>query len=355
MKAIILTFIGLIPTVLFGQNLNGLTKLDLALEKNSGITYVSDRIITVNNVPGDNNLYEVNPETGAINRSVLVLQSTNIDWASLMSDENFIYIFDIGNDGNRQYLKVYLVPIQDFLTQSVVQPSVIKYRYPDLNEQNAEWDASAALVMNGDIYIFTEGSETGATRVYTLPMQPGTYEAQFACELNVGVNLTGATVNSDNEAVLIGLDDSNNPKMLTATLSNNTFTVASSQDLMVPESYSTLLEGVCSAGEGYFFSARNSGTDIEDSGLLSLETPSTAAIASNEIAEVSVSPNPADEFVTLNTEKAGVVSIYTTSGTKVWESSILPGSTRVETSQWNSGMYIVSLEGSSQPIKMMVK
>ena len=89
--------------------------------------------------------------------------------------------------------------------------------------------------------------------------------------------------------------------------------------------------------------------------MLSLETPSTAAIASNEIAEVSVSPNPADEFVTLNTEKAGVVSIYTTSGTKVWESSILPGSTRVETSQWNSGMYIVSLEGSSQPIKMMVK
>ena len=357
MKAIILTFIGLIPTVLFGQNLTGITPFDQALENSSGLVYLDGKYVTINNTPGDNYLYEVNPESGVVDRSVLISQSVNIDWSSLMTDGQYIYIFDIGNDGTREVLKVYYISVNDFLTQSVVQPNQIKFRYPELNEHNLEFDANAAVILNGDFYIFTEADENGLTKVYTMPSQPGTYEAEFACELKIDLSVTAATVNDQNEAVLMGTTSEFEPSIIRATLSNDIFTVTEQLTLTVPEGYSSVVDGVSADDDkGYVVSTRYNGSPDKQAGMLLLDSfGSTASIAANEITEITVTPNPADEFVSLNTEKAGVVSIYTTSGAKVWESSILPGSTRVETSQWNSGMYIVSLEGSSQPIKMMVK
>src|SRR5690606_14700262 len=78
-----------------------------ALDETSGLLFYNNTFITHTDSGGKAELYEVNPTTGAITRTVEITNATNGDWEDIAQDSTHIYIGDIGNNsGDRTDLKI---------------------------------------------------------------------------------------------------------------------------------------------------------------------------------------------------------------------------------------------------------
>ncbi len=71
-------------------------------------------------------------------------------------------------------------------------------------------------------------------------------------------------------------------------------------------------------------------------------------------SKISLSPNPSNEFTILNTDRAGLLSIYSIDGKLVYQQSILVGETRIETQNWQQGHYLFKFQeqGSDRTEKL---
>ena len=77
--------------VVFGQtDIQSLGVLPATLEESSGLIFYGDRLITHNDSGNLPELYELDPTTLAITRTVVVNNAENIDWEDLTQDENYI-------------------------------------------------------------------------------------------------------------------------------------------------------------------------------------------------------------------------------------------------------------------------
>lgn len=95
-----------------------------------------------------------------------VLYAENVDWEDIAIDENYLYLADTGNNGNkRKDLAIYAVSEID-PTASTRSAVVQKYpvEYPE--QQNfppANWhyDSESLFVADGSLYLITKHRETG--------------------------------------------------------------------------------------------------------------------------------------------------------------------------------------------------
>jgi hypothetical protein len=151
-------------------------------------------------------LYEING-TGQLTRTIEV-PATNTDWESLSQDgRGTYYIGDCGNNENqRRDLKIYR-----FRPDSPKSVGTIAFTYPDQSEfppkkKQRNFDVEASLWHDGQVWLFTKDrAQDRASKVYTVPEQPGTYTAKLVSTIAIPGQVTDAALRADgHRLVLLG-------------------------------------------------------------------------------------------------------------------------------------------------------
>ncbi|MDA1371982.1 MAG: hypothetical protein O2971_14615 [Proteobacteria bacterium] len=113
---------------------------------------------------------------------LIIETAVNIDWEDIAVDEDFIYIADMGNNGNaRRDLGVYIVAEPNPRARQHARPfKFVPVRYPEQSafppEPPARWhfDSEAVFVFNGSLYFLTKhrgmaiNELAGGTNLYRL-------------------------------------------------------------------------------------------------------------------------------------------------------------------------------------------
>jgi len=103
-----------------------------------------------------------------------VLYAENVDWEDIAIDENYLYLADVGNNGNkRKDMVIYAISEID-PTASTRSAVVQKYPvvYPeqqDFPPANWHFDSESLFAADGSLYLITKHRETGKA----LTFQPG--------------------------------------------------------------------------------------------------------------------------------------------------------------------------------------
>lgn len=193
----------------FGEDVPMMTALDSKVNESSGLAYVNDKIITHNDSDEEPELYEVNPKTGKVLRTVVVKNVKNHDWEDITTDENYIYIGDFGNNlGNRKNLQIYKISKKDFHNKDSVTAEKIKFSYANQLEFtparfNSNFDAEALVNHKDHLYIFTKNWKNKETDVYRLSKQPGEYILNKVNSIKSEGLITGGDYDEKNNQIVL--------------------------------------------------------------------------------------------------------------------------------------------------------
>ncbi len=191
--------------------------LDQMVLENSGLVWYRGRLWTINDSGGDPVLFSLDLRTGKCIQAIYIEGAENRDWEELAQDDDFIYVFDVGNNfGRRDELTIYKVP-KDSIPASGnarVFPEIIRYRYGDKKQNSgyfsrSPYDCEAAFAMNDSLYLFTKDWENQQTDLYVCPAAAGAYTLWPVATYEADGLVTGADVNpSDSTSImLIGYKD----------------------------------------------------------------------------------------------------------------------------------------------------
>lgn len=229
-KICILLFFVCFSSFTFGQEIiTEKFKLSNEISENSGLLYFNGKIITHNDSGGKANLYELDTLSGSIIRTVVIANAINVDWEDITQDETHIYIGDIGNNyASRTNLKIYKVLKDDYLKNTSVTAEIINFSYSDqtsfASSKINNFDAEALIVYNNELVIFSKNRKDNQSKIYTLSKEAGTHVAKHINTINVEGLITGATINTnDNSIVLCGYSEGLSPFLIYLDAINSDF------------------------------------------------------------------------------------------------------------------------------------
>ncbi len=145
-------------------------ELDDKIEENSALSFLGNRLFTLNDSGHPAELHEIDFSTGKTISSTKIDSIRNFDWEALTNDGNYFYIGDIGNNwGVRKDLKIYRVS-----TDSLQYKGEILYHYPEQTDftkkpQANNWDAESLIHIDGKLNLFTKEWESYRTTRYEIP------------------------------------------------------------------------------------------------------------------------------------------------------------------------------------------
>jgi len=187
--------------IVFGFSFGGLSQgwssfiLEEKLREISGLEQLNETTLVAINDGGNKAELHLIDFQGKSIKTVTVSNATNVDWEDLARDEKYLYIGDIGNNLNkRKNLCVYKLKISDVLSKNEVTAQKISFIYSNQTDfppskKQLNFDAEGMIVYKESIYLFSKNRTepwTGISTVYTLPKQPGNYEANKFSELYIG-------------------------------------------------------------------------------------------------------------------------------------------------------------------------
>ena len=191
--------------------------LDQIVLENSGLVWFRERLWTINDSGGDPVLFSLDMSTGKCIQAIYIEGAENRDWEELAQDDDYIYVFDIGNNfGRRDELTIYKV-LKDSIPlagNARVVPGIIRYRYGDKQQSGgyfsrSPYDCEAAFAMNDSLYLFTKDWENQQTDLYICPAEAGSYTLWPAATYEADGLVTGADVSPTDSTsiILIGYKD----------------------------------------------------------------------------------------------------------------------------------------------------
>lgn len=125
-----------------------------SLKETSGLTFLKDKLYTLNDGGNTNEIFEIDKNSGKI-LSKLKTDFPNKDWEAITSDGENFYIGDFGNNaGNRKDLAVYKVDFQGNYSKNSFNYSAqndFSTRYLSHN-----YDAEAMIFLNKKIHVFSK-------------------------------------------------------------------------------------------------------------------------------------------------------------------------------------------------------
>lgn len=193
--------------------------LPVSLTEASGLVYYGNNSLWTHNDGGDLP-YIYNIDTaGNIIQTKRITNATNYDWEDLAKDkEGNLYIGDFGNNkNNRQTLQIYKIPSPEKSSSDRINAELISFNYSDsipypLREHQMNFDMEAMVVFGQHIYLFSKNRTTpfsGFTKLYRLPLTPGTHTAQLIDSVMLDNNnmltdwVTGADISPDNKTLAL--------------------------------------------------------------------------------------------------------------------------------------------------------
>ncbi len=274
------------------------------IQETSGIVFLNDRVVTHNDSGGEPVLYEIEPESGEITREVTISNGTNIDWEDLAFDQQYIYIGDIGNNnGDRTDLRIYRLAISDYFQSSddLVSVDTIRFEYHDQIDFSGNpftnFDAEALISLGDSLYIFTKNWGDQHTNIYSLPKEPGDYQAKRVGRINTSGLITSAVYNIlSQEVMLTGYTITGPFIFRIADFDPIQLNQAKTNRLFFDIQGSFQIEAIEAINESEYLLTSES-SDLGDAKLLRLNTDFVVATGDLPDTRVAIFPNPATRQV----------------------------------------------------------
>ncbi len=177
-------------------------QLTKTIEETSGLAKIDDTFWTHNDSGGEPALYQFDPYSGEVLRTVFFNDAENKDWEDMTTDSSYVYVGNFGNNfGNRKDLKIYRAQISDLLAQDEIDADEIAFSYPDqddfFNGYNHNHDCESIIAYGDSLYLFSKNWQNMQTKLYSLPKKPGTYVANLIDSSDARGTLTAAALSDD--------------------------------------------------------------------------------------------------------------------------------------------------------------
>lgn len=237
--------------------------LDEIVLENSGLVWYRNKLWTVNDSGGDPVLFSIDVRTGKCIQAIFIEGASNRDWEELAQDEDYIFIFDIGNNyGRRDELTIYKV-LKDSIPlagNARINPEIIRYRYGDREQNSAHfsrspYDCEAAFALNDSLYLFSKDWENRQTVLYTCCARPGTYTIWPAATFEADGLVTGADVHPDDSSLIMLLGYKNYVPFIWEIQGFNyqDYSIGSTIRFDFPDKYDLQTEGIAIQGDGKIY------------------------------------------------------------------------------------------------------
>ncbi len=190
--------------------------LDLPASQNetSGLQWIQGRLFSISDGGNPAEIYEINPQTGILLRTIKVSNVPNVDWEDLAASPTHLYVGDFGNNsGNRKDLKVLKIPIAAVLNQTDVSAEIISFSYPDQSDfsgsnPNHNFDCEALVFSGNRLHLFSKNRGDQQTKHYSLSPDAGNQVAVLSGRFDSKGLITGADASGDGQnMVLLGYED----------------------------------------------------------------------------------------------------------------------------------------------------
>jgi hypothetical protein len=210
------------------------TRLADRVKETSSLALLNGQLWTTNDSGNSANLYQINEQTGQVEKRVRVAGVNNVDWEALAQDANNIYVLDCGNNkGVRPHRSIIQIDRQALsAAQSgteVAASGIDRFTMADKPAQPLtmffhDYDCEAATVVGDQLWIFSKNWVDFNSRRYSLDLAnlTGNVSALTSSpalqpvqalepqqELDVGGLITGADFNMvTGQLALLGYSES---------------------------------------------------------------------------------------------------------------------------------------------------
>ena len=190
---------------LSAQTIQKWYNLAAPLTEISGMTVWQQRYFAHGDGGSPAMVFELNAHGKIIDTTILI--KPNADWEDMAANNTHFFVGDFGNNnGTRKDLKILKFPT-DSLGKSKVMPEVISFSYADQTDFTSStftnYDCEAMVATADSLYLFSKSKSSGICRVYSLPVNAGTYIAQVCDTVQPPFWVTGAHY-SNNRLLLSG-------------------------------------------------------------------------------------------------------------------------------------------------------
>ncbi|MEY4003261.1 MAG: hypothetical protein RIT07_1303, partial [Bacteroidota bacterium] len=190
---------------LSAQTIQKWYNLAAPLTEISGMTVWQQRYFAHGDGGSPAMVFELNAQGKIIDTTILM--KPNADWEDMAANNTHFFIGDFGNNnGTRKDLKILKFPA-DSLGKINVMPEVISFSYADQTDFTSStftnYDCEAMVATIDSLYLFSKSKSSGICRVYSLPVNAGTYIAKVCDTVQPPFWVTGAHY-SNNRLLLSG-------------------------------------------------------------------------------------------------------------------------------------------------------
>lgn len=191
-----------------------LANLPASQDETSGLAWIQNRLFSINDENNTNQIFELNPETGIVIRTITIKNAINTDWEDLAQSETHLFVGDLGNNlGKRKDLNILKIKITDLLTLSEVTFERIDFNFSDQsdfsgNNTNHNFDCESFIFWKDKLHLFTKNLGDSGTNHYILSQEPGLRQAVYNGSFDSQGLITSAAVSKDsNSLCLLGYEN----------------------------------------------------------------------------------------------------------------------------------------------------
>lgn len=192
-SCLLLSFLGLCSSA---QSFRKMASLPAEIHESSGLLCLGNgRFLTHNDGGNANKIYFID-SLGQLLHSTVITNMQNIDWEDIaLSDDEMVYIGDIGNNGhNRRDLRIGMVSLKDLLSEDSVSANFIHFVFSDQREfpppaSEQRFDCEAMAFFADSLYLITKNWTspfTGLAYLYSMAADTGNLVAVKRDSFNFG-------------------------------------------------------------------------------------------------------------------------------------------------------------------------
>uniref|UniRef100_UPI0025F65F42 hypothetical protein n=1 Tax=Algoriphagus sp. TaxID=1872435 RepID=UPI0025F65F42 len=189
------------------------SELPISQNENSGLAFIQNRLFSINDGGNTNDIFELNPNTGAVIRTIRVSNATNSDWEDLAQSDTHLFIGDFGNNnGTRKDLAIYKISIASLLTLDEVTGEKINFTYSDQTDFSGNggkhnFDCEAFFFASNQLHLFTKNRVDQKTNHYTLNPNQTSGTAILTSGFDIKGLVTAASIDQLGNICLLGYED----------------------------------------------------------------------------------------------------------------------------------------------------
>lgn len=190
-------------------NATAISNLCSELKESSGLCFANNEFYTINDSGNSPTIYVIDTANGCWSRKIHVLNATNIDWESIITDDDFLYIGDFGNNnGNRTNLRIFKILLDSVAIRDTVNCEQIEFNYAQQTDftslpNNNSYDCEAFISEGDSLYLFSKNWTTNNSQIYSVSKIPGSYSVNNLYTITTTGKITDAYYDGS-ELKLIG-------------------------------------------------------------------------------------------------------------------------------------------------------